>query len=50
MHIIGSRMKVETNCMRDSDLIPRHSFLNTTFSIFINVVLKFMCVSVCSGG
>ena len=27
---------------------PRHSFLSTTFSIFINGVLKFMCVFACS--
>ena len=31
-----------------SDLIPRHSFLSTTFSIFINAFLKFMCVFACS--
>ena len=42
------RVKVETNCL--IDLIPRHSFLTTTFSIFIDGVLKFMCVCVCSGG
>ena len=41
-------VKVETNCLRDSDLIPRHSFLSTIFSIFINGVLKFMCVLACS--
>ena len=41
-------MKVETNCLRDSDLIPRHSFLSTTFSIFINGVSKFMCMFACS--
>ena len=45
----GLGIKVETNCLRDSDLIPRHSSLNTTFSIFINGVLKFMCVCVFSG-
>ena len=28
-------VKVETNCLRDSDLIPRHSFMSATFSIFI---------------
>ena len=50
MHIVaevnhrGLGVKVETNCLRD--LIPRHSFLSTSFSIFINGVLKFMCVSV----
>ena len=44
----GLGVKVETNCLRDSDLIPRHSFLSTSFSIFINGVLKFMCVFVCS--
>ena len=50
MHIVaqvnhrGLGMKVETNCLRDSNLIPRHSFLSTTFSIFVNEVLKFMCV------
>ena len=31
----GLGMKVETNCLRDSNLTPRHSFLSTTFSIFI---------------
>ena len=46
----GLRVKVETNCLRDSDLIPRHSFPSTTFSIFINGVLKFVCVCVFSGG
>ena len=46
MHIVaqvnqrGLGVKVETNCLIDSDLIPRHSFLSTTFSIFINGVLK----------
>ena len=45
----GLWVKVETNCLRDSNLIPCHSFLSTTFSIFINVVLKFMCVRVFSG-
>ena len=44
----GLGMKVETNCLRDSDLIPRHSFLSTTFSICIDWVLKFMCVFVYS--
>ena len=44
----GLGMKVETNCLRASDLIPHHSFLSTTFSIFINGVLKFMCVCLCS--
>ena len=54
MHIVaqvnhrGLGVNVETNCLRDSDLIPRHSFLSTTFSIFINGVLKFMCVFMCS--
>ena len=54
MHIVahvnhrGLGVKVETNCLRDSDLIPRHSFLSTTFSVFINGVLKFMCVFACS--
>ena len=38
----GLGVKVETNCLRDSDLIPRHSFLSTIFSIFINRLLKFM--------
>ena len=48
MHIVtqvnrrGLGVKVETNCLRDSDLIPRNSFLSTTFSIFINGALKFM--------
>ena len=44
----GLGVKVETNYLRDSNLIPRHSFLSTTFSIFINGVLKFMCVCVFS--
>ena len=44
----GLEVKVETNCLRDSDLFPLHSFLSTTFSIFINRVLKFMCVFACS--
>ena len=44
----GLGVKVETNCLRDSDLIPRHLFLSMTFSIFINGVLKFMCVFACS--
>ena len=54
MHIIaqvdhiGLGVKVETNYLRDSDLIPRHSFLSTIFSIFINGVLKFMCAFACS--
>ena len=46
----GLGVKVETNCLTDSDLIPRHSFLSTTFSIFINGVLKFICVCMFSGG
>ena len=46
----GLGVKAETNCLRNSDLIPRHSFLSTTFSIFINAVLKFMCICVFSGG
>ena len=56
MHIVaqvnhrGLGMKVKTNCLRNSDLIPRHSFLSTTFSILINRVLKFLCVCVFSGG
>ena len=45
----GLGVKVETNCLRDSNLIPHHLFLSTTFSIFINEVLKFMCVCVFSG-
>ena len=55
MHIVaqgnhrGLGVKVETNCLRNSDLIPRYLFLSTTFSIFINGVLKFICVCVCSG-
>ena len=55
MHIVaqvnhsGLGVKVEKNCLRDSDLIPCHSFLSTTFPIFINGVLKFMCVCVFSG-
>ena len=44
----GLEVNVETNCLRDSDLIPRHSFLSTTFSIFINWVLKFMCAFACA--
>ena len=53
MHIVaqvnhrGLRVKVETKCLRDSDLIPRHSFFSI-FSIFTNGVLKFMCVFACS--
>ena len=46
----GLGVKIKTHCLRDSDLIPRHSFLSTTFSIFINGVLKFMCVCVFSDG
>ena len=46
----GLGVKIETNCLRDSDLIPRHSFLSTIFLIFINDVLKFVCVCVFSGG
>ena len=34
----GLGVKVETNCLRDSDLIPRHSFLSTSLSIFNNGV------------
>ena len=55
MHIVaqvnhkGHGVKVETNCLSDNDLIPRHSFLSTTFSIFIDGVLKFICVCVFSG-
>ena len=41
-------VKVETHCLRDGDLIPRHSFLSTTFSTFINGFLKFICVFACS--
>ena len=54
MHIVaqvnhrGLGVKVETNCLRDNDLIPCHTFLSTTFSIFIYGVLKFMCVFSCS--
>ena len=44
-------VKGETNCLRDSDLTPRHSFLSTTFSIFINGGFKvYVCVCVFSGG
>ena len=46
----GLGVKIETHCLRDSDLIPRHSFLSTTFSTLINGVLNFMCVCVFSGG
>ena len=42
----GLGVKVETNCLRDSDLIPCHLFLSTTFSNFINGVLKFVCLRV----
>ena len=45
----GLGVKVETNCLSDSNLIPRHAFLSTTFSIFINGVLKFMGVCMFSG-
>ena len=45
---MGLGVKIETNCLRDSDLIPRHSFLSTTFTSFINGILKFMCVFACS--
>ena len=54
MHVVaqvnhrGLGVKVETKCLRDSDLIPRQSFLSTIFSILINRVLKFMCVFACS--
>ena len=56
MHIVAQvnhrvlGVKVESNCLRESDLIPRHSFLSTAFSFFINGVLKFLCVFVFSGG
>ena len=43
----GLVVKVETNCLRDSNPILRYSFLSTTFSIFINAVLK-LCVFACS--
>ena len=52
MHIVaqvnhrGLGVKVETNCLRDSDPIPRHSYLSTSFSIFINGVC--LCVFACS--
>ena len=55
MHILaqvnnrGLRVKVETNWLRDSNLIPRHTSPSTTFSIFINGVLKFMCVCMFPG-
>ena len=39
----------QTNFQRDGDLISRHSFLSTTFSIFINGILKFVYVCVFSG-
>ena len=42
----GLGVKIKINYLRDSDLIPRHSFLSTTFSIFINWVLKFMYLRV----
>ena len=44
----GLGVKVDTNCLRNSDLIPRHSFLSTIFSVFINGLLKFKCVFACS--
>ena len=50
MHIVaqvnhrGLGVKVETNCLRDSDLILHQSLLGTTFSMFINGVVKFMCM------
>ena len=52
MHIVaqvnhrGLGVKVETNCLKDSNLISRHSFLSTSFPIFINGVLKFVCLRV----
>ena len=52
MHIVAQvnhrclGVKVEIHCLRDSDLISRHSL----FSLFINGFLKFMCVCVFSGG
>ena len=48
----GLGVNVETNCLKDSDLIPRHSFLSIgPFQlIFINGVLTCMCVCVFSGG
>ena len=55
MHLVaqvnhsGLGVNVETNCLRDSNLIPGRSFLSTTFSILINGVLKFMCFCVLSG-
>ena len=42
----GLGVKVETNCLRDSNLILCHSFLSTIFLIFINGVLKFMWLRV----
>ena len=43
----GLGVKIETNCLRDSDLIPRHSFLSTPCSIFINEVFKaYVCLCV----
>ena len=46
---MGLGVKVETNCLRDSDLIPRHSFLRTTVSIFNDVFFNvYVCVCVFS--
>ena len=42
----GLGVKVKTNCLRESDLIPSHSFLSTTVSIFIKAAFpraKFLC-------
>ena len=54
MHIVaqvnhrGLGVKVETNCLRDSDLIPRHSFLSMTFSIFMGFKSLCVCLFACS--
>ena len=42
VNLRGLWVMIETNCLRDSDLIHRRSFLSTTFSIFVNGVLKFI--------
>ena len=47
--IKGLGVKVETNYLRDSNLIRRLTFLSTTFSIFIIGVLKYMGVCMFSG-
>ena len=43
----GLGMKVETNCLRDSDLIPRHSFGYDLFNLH-KWGFKVTCVFACS--